>query len=196
MTYFLKRTIYADRCALYAWTGISAEGVPECPSPCLWARLGSRRSWGSQWRPTAMQERLRWEKDCDCSILPAFKTKLSSASKNQSFLQIPKPPNNSVVSTVLSHPAHTNVHDLDDDFYLDVKPLLHCWPKKQLMMMDVISSHQFPVVPSLHKCRLPCTSCEGLHILSFKHYFSNWETYSTTANSLAESSAKLGNIYH
>lgn len=38
--------------------------------------------------------------------------------------------------------------------------------------------------------RLPYTSCEGPQILSFKHYFSNWESYFTAANSLAESNAK------
>lgn len=92
MTYFLKCTIYANRCALCVWMGLSAEGGTSVPLslPLGTARFSPFRR--SQWRPTATQERLWWEKDRDRSILPAFENKLSSASKNRSFSQIPKLP--------------------------------------------------------------------------------------------------------
>lgn len=140
--------LHADCCALCAWTGICVEGGTGVP---LSLPLGTARFspfWGSQRRPTATQERLRWEKDCDRSILPAFENKSSPASKKQSFV-CPNFlfPNNAVVPTALSHPTHTNVHDADADlFYLDMKPLLHCQPKKPSLCWWT-ASHLTPPVP-------------------------------------------------
>lgn len=85
------------RWALYAWTGISAEGGTNVLGLPVDNKARRRRLW--------------WEKD---SIVPVFENKLSAASKNPPFLQMPNVPI-SKRRQGLSHPPQTNVHDPSGD---------------------------------------------------------------------------------
>lgn len=60
--------------------GFLLKGEPACPSPCLWARLGSRRSGAPSGDPQPRRKDYGGRKT-DRSILPAFETKSSPASK-------------------------------------------------------------------------------------------------------------------
>lgn len=126
----------------FCWRGNRRAPLPASGHGSVLAVLGLPVETHSHAGKTTVGERLTAQYSLPLKPNPA------PLPKNQSFV-CPNFlfPNNAVVSTVLSHPTHTNVHDADADlFYLDMKPLLRCQPKKPSLCWWT-ASHLTPPVP-------------------------------------------------